>query len=84
MIELIMICIKISTTHMSYKEWNYKSIRVDTICNIITIVLICYILHIRKGNIYFMSVYENCTKFKYFPLIQVHEHKKCSIEISFF
>ena len=40
--------------------------RVDTICDIIAISLILYILNIINSNIYSVSVYENQTKFNYF------------------
>ena len=56
----------------SYKEWNYKWIQVDTIYNLITVFLICHIIHIRNGdiymglNIYRVSLYEKNTNFNYY------------------
>ena len=64
-IELVTICISLSMLHISYNILYYKSIRVDTICNIITIVIIFHILHISNGNIYRVIVYENQTNFNF-------------------
>ena len=68
--------ITLFTPHISNKAWHYKSIRVYTICNLITIVHLYHIIHIMNGNIYCVIVYEKQTNFNHFFFLSNYLNKK--------
>ena len=45
------ICLTLSTPHISYKEWNYMWVQIDTIYYLKTNDLLCHIFHIRNANL---------------------------------